>query len=130
MRTKSKIIGAAAIVAALAAGGSAFTNSNTLPAAVTVGYGTQSISGATATDISYALSADGKTIVSETITFTGDLSGAAVTVNTGWNGGALTECDGDKTNATYDGVANTTTMTCTDNEATTTGTEFDVAVTH
>jgi len=130
MRTKSKIIGAAAIVAALAAGGSAFTASNTLPSAVTVGYGTQSVTGATATDIKYTLSADGKTIDSETITFTGDLTSTAITVSTGWNGGSLTECSGDKASATYDGVAGTTTMTCTDSETTTSATEFDVAVTH
>jgi len=130
MHTKTKIVSAAAIVAALAAGGSAFTASNTLPAAVTVGYGTQSVTGATATDITYTLSTDGKTIDSETITFSGDLSATTVTVSTGWNGGNLTECSGDKGNSTYNSVALTTTMTCSDSEATTTGTEFDVAVTH
>ncbi len=130
MHIKTKLVGATVIVAAMAVGGSAFTNSNSLPSPVTVGYGTQSITGATATDISYTLSADGKSIIKETITFSGDLASSAITVSTGWNGGPLTECSGDKTNATYDGVAGTTTMSCNDNESTTAGTEFDVAVTH
>jgi hypothetical protein len=126
MHTKAKIIGAATIVAALAAGGSAFTAANTLPSGAVVGYGTETITGATATDITYALSGDGQTIVSETITFTGDLTSS--TVMTGWSGATMTECSGDKTNSTF-GSGNTT-MTCTDSEPTTSGVEFDVAVTH
>ena len=49
MRTKIKLVGAAAIVAALAAGGAAFTDSNTMPTNQHVGYGNVTVTGGTVT---------------------------------------------------------------------------------
>ncbi|MGH8890902.1 MAG: hypothetical protein ACRDV3_14230 [Acidothermaceae bacterium] len=110
MRTKTKIVSAAAIVAALAAGGSAFTASNTLPAA-TVGYGSVTVTGATATDIAYSLTADGTKIAQEVITFSTAPTGATVTA--GWDGQAtLGACTLAGAVATcVDGVTSTATAT-------------------
>jgi hypothetical protein len=66
-----KIVLAVAVIAAVAAGGAAFTASNTVPVSV-AGYGQNSVSGADATEIHHTLSADGTHIVSTALTLTGD----------------------------------------------------------
>ena len=67
MKRKSRrIVAALVLIGALAAGGAAFTASNTLPN-TTAGYGTSTITGATASKIAYTLSSDGLTITGATI---------------------------------------------------------------
>jgi hypothetical protein len=84
------LLGAAAISVAGVLGGAAFTDSVGFSNATqTVGYGSQTVTGATATNVSYRLSADGTDISEVDITFNGDVS--ASTVKIGFNGTALTE---------------------------------------
>ena len=104
-RTK-KIIATVVGVAALAAGGSAFTASNTVPGSV-AGYGTSTITGATAKSVNYTLNATGTTITDATIVFDGDVS--ARTVKAGFGTDALTAC----TVAAYDSGNDETTASCT-----------------
>ena len=55
-RKTKRIIGAIVVIAAIAAGGAAFTASNTVPDTV-AGYGTSNITGATVTALHYTLNA-------------------------------------------------------------------------
>jgi hypothetical protein len=90
MKRKPKsILIALVVVGALAAGGAAFTASNTIPNTV-MGFGTSNITGATATSLTYTRSADGSTITAATLVFTGDIS--TRTVQAGFNANALTTC--------------------------------------
>src|SRR4051812_8424892 len=83
MRRKStKIVVAIAAIAAIVAGGAAFTASNTVPASI-AGYATSSISGATATALTYTLSADGTQITGASLTFTGDQTGRRIAAGFG-----------------------------------------------
>ncbi|HVC71602.1 MAG TPA: hypothetical protein VNC61_15210 [Acidimicrobiales bacterium] len=82
MRRNKRVLGVAIGVGALVfAGAAAFTNtvsfSNTN---TTVGYGSENVSGATLTSISYGLSTDGTTIDSVTFVASGDTSGSAADV--------------------------------------------------
>jgi len=107
MRIKtSKIIASVAVIGAVAAGGAAFTASNTVAASV-AGYGSSTISGATASALNYTLAADGTTITGAALTFAGDKTGRVV--KAGFGTDALTAC----TVGTYDTVALTTPVTCT-----------------
>jgi hypothetical protein len=116
------MIGAVAVVAALAASGAAFTASNTIPDTV-AGYGSSTISGATATALNYTVSADGATITAADLTFTGDLTGK--TVKAGFNSAALTTCSV----GTYDGTTSTP-VSCTGyTQSTASSTTFNVLVT-
>jgi hypothetical protein len=123
MRGKaSRIVAAGAVVAAVAAGGAAFTASNTVPASV-AGYGTSTISGATATALNYTLSGNGSTITGAALTFTGDQTGRSV--KAGFGSDALTAC----TVGTYDSTGNTTPVTCSGFSQSTAGSStFNVAV--
>src|SRR4029079_11614436 len=87
-RTK-RIIGAIVVIAAIAAGGAAFTASNTVPDTV-AGYGTSNITGATATSLTYTLSADGTQISSAALVCDGDVTGD--NVKAGFGSDALTTC--------------------------------------
>jgi hypothetical protein len=121
-RTK-KIVAAVAVIGALAAGGAAFTAANTIPNSV-AGYGTSNISGATATALKFTLSADGTTIVSAALTFTGDQSGQ--TVQAGFGTDALTTC----TPGAYNAGTDSTPVSCTGfTQNTATSATFNVAVT-
>ncbi len=83
-RRTRRIIGAIALIAALAAGGAAFTASNTLPATDTAGYGNISVTGADVSDIQNTLSTDGQNITEVTLTFASAIpSNAAVTAGFG-----------------------------------------------
>ncbi len=95
-RKTKRIIGAAALICALAAGGAAFTASNTVPDSV-AGYGSDTVSGATATTIHYVLSSDGQEITGVNLVFSQDLTnnnaGPDYTVKAGFDGtGAPTAC--------------------------------------
>jgi hypothetical protein len=88
-RISRRMVAVVVVVGAIAAGGAAFTASNTVQASV-AGYGTSTITGATATDVHYTLSADGTQINTVLITFNSDLTGD--TVQAGFGTDALTTC--------------------------------------
>jgi hypothetical protein len=113
-----KIVLAVAVIGAIAAGGVAFTDSNTVVASV-AGYGTAHVTGATTTDINHTLAVDGKTITSTVITFDADQTGN--TVAAGFGTDDLTPC-----------VVTTTTATCTwlPAQDTVAAQDFNVAVSH
>lgn len=122
MHKNVKVLGAVAVAGVVAATGSAFTASNTVPASV-AGYGTSTISGATATALSYTLSADGASITASALTFTGNQTGR--TVKAAFGTAALTAC----TVGSFDSVANTTPVTCTGyTQSTATSASYNVAV--
>lgn len=104
MSRKTKIFAGAVLVAAVAAGGSAFTASNTVPNA-TVGYGTNTVSGATVNSIAYNTNAAGDNVNSVSLVLAGNTTGSAVSI--GFNGGATTSCG----TGTYDGTT-ATSYTC------------------
>ena len=104
-RTK-RIIGAIVVIAAIAAGGAAFTASNTVPDTV-AGYGTSNITGATVTALHYTLNADGTEITDASLTFHGDQTGNVV--KAGFGTDALTTC----TVGSYDSGTDTTPASCT-----------------
>lgn len=117
-----RIVAAVAVVGAVAAGGSAFTASNTVPASV-AGYDTSTISGATATALTYTLSADGATITAADLTFTGNQTGR--TIKAAFGTAALTAC----TVGTFDSTGNKTPVTCSGySQSTSTSSSFNVAV--
>ena len=87
-RTK-RIIGAIVVIAAIAAGGAAFTAGNTVPDTV-AGYGTSNITGATVTALHYTLNADGTQITDASLTFQGDQTGNVV--KAGFGTDSLTTC--------------------------------------
>jgi hypothetical protein len=94
MRRKStKIAIAIATAAVIAAGGAALTQSNTVQASV-AGYGTSTISGATATEVTYTLNANGTQITDASIIFQDELSDR--TIKAGFdNDATLRDCDVD-----------------------------------
>lgn len=117
-----RIIVSGAVVAAIAAGGAAFTASNSVPDSV-AGYGTSNISGATATSLGYTLSADGTTITDAALKFSGDQTGR--TVKAGFGSDALTAC----TVGAYDSASDDTPVTCTGfSQSTASSSTFNVAV--
>jgi hypothetical protein len=122
-RTK-RIIGAIVVIAAIAAGGAAFTASNTVPDTV-AGYGTSNISGATVTAMHYTLNADGTQITDASLTFQGDQTHNVV--KAGFGTDALTTC----TVGSYDSTGDTTPATCSGyTQSTATSATFNVAVTN
>ncbi len=126
MRKNFKLLGAVAVAGLVAATGSAFTANNTVPASV-AGYGTSTISGATATALSYTLSGDGATITASALTFTGDLTGR--TVKAGFGADALTGCTVGAFTAGTAPAPGTTAVTCTGyTQSTATSGTYNVAV--
>lgn len=108
MRNPARLALAAATVAALAAGGSAFTASNSGQAATqVVGYGSTTISGATVNSMTYNLNPAGDNVNSVTLVLAGDTTGSAVSI--GFNGGAATSCG---TGSFATGTPGATTYTC------------------
>ena len=84
MHTRTKVFSAAAIVAALAAGGAAFTDSNTMPTNQHVGYGSVTVTGGTLDHIDYNINAtDVSKIDGVTVWVSGDYTGSTTTVQ--WN---------------------------------------------
>jgi hypothetical protein len=109
------------LIGAIAAGGAAFTAGNTIPN-TTAGYGTSTISGATADSLDYTYSADGTTITQEDLVLHGDLT--ADVVKAGFNGGALTACT---VSPTVNGGGNTP-VTCAISQGTAGANAFNVLV--
>jgi hypothetical protein len=124
-RISRRMVAVLVVIGAIAAGGAAFTASNTVPG-TTAGYGTSTITGATATDIAYALNGDGTQINSATITFTGDLSND--TVKAGFETNSLTTCSAPVYTA---GTPGSSVSTCSGyTESTASSSTFNVAVTN
>lgn len=122
-RTK-RIIGAIVVIAAIAAGGAAFTAGNTVPATV-AGYGTSNISGATVTALHYTLNPDGTQITDAALTFHGDQTGNVV--KAGFGSDNLTTCSV----GSYDSGTDTTPASCTGyTQSTASSATFNVAVTN
>jgi hypothetical protein len=125
MRRKStKIAIAIATAAVIAAGGAALTANNTVQASV-AGYGTSSISGATATEVTYTLNADGTQITDAAIIFDGDMTDR--TIKAGFaNDATLRSCTVDS----YDNVADKSHVSCAGfTQSTASSQNFHVAVT-
>lgn len=145
-RFKRRSVLALVVIGALVAGGAAYTNSITAPTNNTAGYVGAQVSGATLTDATYGLSADGSQINSVTFKFSGDLSNDKLEFlldNSappgGGAGNALAACTGDPNvtagviqSAAYtSGTPGSTTVTCTGLTVPTgTATYLDVAVTN
>jgi hypothetical protein len=110
------------LIAAIAAGGAAFTASNTIPDTV-AGYGTSHITGADAHTLNYVISSDGTTINEADLSFLGDLTGDVVTA--GFNADNLQSC----TVGSYDGSTYTPVTCAGFIQATTSATSFNVLVT-
>lgn len=115
---KRKIFAAVAVAGVIAAGGSAFTASNTVVSSV-AGYGTNTVTGATSTAITHTLSGDGTDITSSTITFSASQSGR--TVKAGFGTATLESCT-----VAVDGLS--ATCTYATGYDTATSTAFNVAV--
>jgi hypothetical protein len=116
-----KIVLAVAVIGAIAAGGVAFTQANTLPATTTAGYGTVTVSGADITDVHYTLDATGVNITDVDLTTTvTDLQADGLTVKVGFNGGNLTDCT----------VTGAHAATCPVSQPTAGATDLAVAVSH
>ena len=124
-RISRRMVAVLVVIGAIAAGGAAFTAANTVPP-TTAGYGTSTISGATATDIAYTLNATGTQITGATITFTGDLSND--TVKAGFETNSLTTCSAPVYTA---GTPGSSVSTCSGyTESTASSSSFSVAVTN
>ena len=126
---KMTVAGVLAVGAIALAAGSASTASNTLNVDALAGYGSVTVTGATATSIDYTLSAAGTQITGADLVFAGDLRGNEVTA--GFGSGAPQSC----TVGTYTapdgllGVEETTAVSCTGfSQATADATTFNVAV--
>ncbi len=122
-RISRRMVAVVVVIGAIAAGGAAFTASNTVHDSV-AGYGTSNITGATASDVHYTLSADGTQINTVLLTFTGDLSND--TVQAGFGTDALTTC----TAPSYDGTTSSTSTCSGYTQSTASSATFNVAVTN
>lgn len=90
MRKSTKLVGAIAVAGVVAAGGAAFTASNTQAASQVVGYGSTTVSGATVSSMQYNLNSAGDNVDSVTLVLAGDTTTSAVSI--GFNAGATTSC--------------------------------------
>jgi hypothetical protein len=91
MKKLGKALGAVAIAGAIAASGSAFTASNTLPSSsVTRGYGAQTITGVTAQSVDYVLDTAAEKISGVDLVLTGDTT--AKTIEIAFSGAAPAAC--------------------------------------
>jgi len=119
-RNTTKIVVAVAAIAALAAGGAAFTASNTVPDTA-LGYGTHSVSGAVVTSVKYTTSGNGSTVSDVDLVITGDVSSKVVEVS--FDNNARTACDAGVVNGGGD-----TDVHCAVNQPTAAVANFNVAV--
>lgn len=122
MATPMKIMAALAGAAIVVAGGSAYTAAST-PAASVAGYGSATVSGATAESVNHTLNSTGDKIMSTTVVFTAPQTGN--TVKAGFNNEALTAGtvgEGDQ--------ADTVTFSWGAGKTTADETSFQVAVTN
>jgi hypothetical protein len=127
---KKRIIAVVAVVGALAAGGAAYTASNTLPSTSVAGYGNVSVTGATVSDIHNVLSTDGQSITEVVLTFSTSQTGNTVVAGFGPTAGTAPTnlsltcalSNGGVTATCGDGSTNLATNSTTN--------EFAVAVSH
>lgn len=106
---RSTLIGAVAVACVVAAGGAAFTNSNTFASGATApltGYASTSVSGGTINSLKYNLNSAGDNVDTVTLVLANDTTGSAVSI--GFNGGATTSCG----TGTYSATTTDTTYTC------------------
>ncbi len=124
-RNKKRVIAAVLAVCALAAGGAAFTASNTFESDNVAGYGNVTVSGADVQDINNTLSANGQTITGVHLVFATDIDPAS-TVEIGWaaSGDPTTLSDTGCTVAVDGSTADCVGLT----QTTSTANEFAVAV--
>ncbi|MCW2680675.1 MAG: hypothetical protein JWM62_2076 [Frankiales bacterium] len=116
---KNILIGAAAVAGVLAATGGAFTNSNSLPATdVTRGYGSQTISGVTATSVTYNTNLAEDTITSVGLVLNGDTT--LKTIQIAFNDAAGVTCPG----GSYDVGTTKTTYSCSASQPVDTASKF------
>ena len=81
MRKIKMLFGGVALAGVLAAGGSAFTASNSMPASeVTKGYSSQTITGVTASEVTYNTNTAGDTITSVGLVLTGDTTSKTIQI--------------------------------------------------
>jgi hypothetical protein len=109
MRKNARTILSVAAIAAFAAGGSAFTASNTMAPGATApltGYVSTSVTGATVNTLHYNLDATGVNVDNVTLVLDGDTTSSAVSL--GFNGAAVTTCG----TGTYSVPTTETTYTC------------------
>jgi hypothetical protein len=120
MSMTRNLLGAAAFIGILGAGGSVFTAGNSLPAPdVTKGYGSQTISGVTAESIAYNTNATKDTITSVGLVLTGDTTGK--TIQLAFDDAAPATCSD---TGTFDDVLNKTTYGCTLSQSVASATKF------
>ena len=120
MSKTRKFLGAAALAGVLAAGGTAFTASNSLPAAdVTKGYGSQTISGVTAESVTYNTNTAEDTITSVGLVLTGDTT--TKTIQIAFNDAAPVTCSG---TGAFDVTNDDTTYSCTVSQSVSTANKF------
>ena len=79
----TRVVAAIAVIGAVAAGGAAFTASNTVPASV-AGYGVSTVTGGVVDSLTYGFSTDGSNVTSATVVFEGNTS--TDTAQIGFNG--------------------------------------------
>lgn len=119
MSRTRKLLGAGALAAVVAAGGTAFTAGNNMPAGITKGYGTQSISGVTAESITYNTTSTKDTITSVDLVLTGDTT--AKTIQIAFNSDTPATCSG---SGTFDSVDDNTSYSCAVSQSVSTATQF------
>ena len=120
-KTRKKNFIVLLVLVAIAIGvGSAFTAANTIDANAgnTLGYGTQTVTGANVTSMDYTLSADGTKVTDVTFIADGDLT-AGVPQEVGYvgftynpGGGAVVGPTATCAAGSYDGIADATTFAC------------------
>ncbi|MCW2745625.1 MAG: hypothetical protein JWM48_2175 [Mycobacterium sp.] len=89
MRKSTKIVGGVVIAGVVAATGSAFTASNDVPLTSTAGYGETAVTGATVSNISYALATDPSKLASVVFTATTDVTGKTAQMTLRTAGGVV-----------------------------------------
>src|SRR4051794_3671688 len=109
-----KIVLAVAVIGAIAAGGVAFTATNSVPV-TSAGFGTAAVSGAAATNIHHNLSDDGLTILTTDLTLSGNQTANTVKAGFGPDGTHLDLAAASSTcvPGTYDAIGATTDLVCT-----------------
>ena len=136
-RNRKRVLAAVMVIAALAAGGAAFTNSITgspVTNGTTAGYGTLTIDGAVLTDVNYTLSANGTNITNVNFTFQGNVSGN--TLQLAFDNANLAQCahtgitNGVIPAADYSSTNSNTVVTCDVTEGTTAATSLQATVTN
>jgi hypothetical protein len=114
MRFKTtRIVAAIAVIGAVAAGGAAFTASNTVPNSV-AGYGVSTVTGGVVDSLTYGLSSDGSNVTSATIVFEGNTVDDTAEIGfngTSGNAVALQTCDTGVAGTNQESLA-ITTYTC------------------